>query len=112
MAVSYDFDLDRGTNVAAVRWDFVDAEGVPLPLTGDVVLTLSWPGDGLAKDSAEADGLAVGATYAIWTPTVAESRRVPPGKVTRYEIEHREGGEQRRLGGGWITGLGGLDADD
>lgn len=67
----------------------------------------------IAKNSEAADGLSIdvpGATV-TWTPTLAESRLIPLGRVSSYELERRIGSAQEILAWGQVEGLGGINAD-
>lgn len=48
----------------------------------------------------------------IWTPTPAESRALPKGAKSKYEVELRNGTSQIIYIIGTITGTGGINDDD
>jgi hypothetical protein len=67
----------------------------------------------IAKNSEAADGLVIdvpGATI-TWTPSLAESRLIPLGRVASYELERRIGEAQEIVAWGQVEGLGGINAD-
>ena len=98
-----------------VGWRFKDGDGNLFDLTGSSCrLSIAAAGVVLiAKNSESTDGLAIdvpGATV-TWTPTLAESRLIPLGRVASYELERRIGSAQEILAWGPVEGLGGVNAD-
>ena len=104
----------RGTT-RPVGWRLKDGDGDLFDLTGST-FQLSIAAAGvvlLAKNSANADGLAIDVPNATvtWTPTLAESRLIPLGRVASYELERRIGSAQEILAWGQVEGFGGINAD-
>ena len=98
-----------------VGWRLKDGDGNLFDLTGSTFqLSIAAAGIVLiAKSSDAADGLAIdvpGATV-TWTPTLAESRLIPLGRVASYELERRIGTAQEIVAWGLVEGLGGINAD-
>lgn len=116
MADTYDLTIKRGNNVP-IAWRGKDGTGAVLPLAGSrFILTIACGGSNLTtirKDSQTDAGLVVDLTAntVTWTPTLEESRLIPLGKVSPYELERRIGGSQRTWCEGRITGVGGLGDD-
>ena len=111
---SEDFEVWRGNSYRMAGWHF------PFALDGsDIVLTIRWGGGeiirslvagGLEIADAEIDGATVPVVY--WTPTVAESRSIPAGRIARYEVERRvPDGEHRTYVQGYVVGVGGVNSD-
>lgn len=113
----YDFAITRGNNQPVTFRFKTTADGAeqPLDLSYSVlVLTVSSRQGTLRKSSDDADGLAVEplAGVVTWYPTTSETRTIPEGRLSTYEIEWRQAdGRQLTLLLGAITGVGGL-ADD
>ena len=109
-----DIIIRRGNNAPAVAWKFEAEDGSLLPVAGrKFVLTVKWSGGLLRKDTSTADGFSLDAatSTAIWSPSLSESRMIPLGRVSRYEIELREGDLQLSIVAGSVTGVGGLNDD-
>ncbi|MEZ0252621.1 MAG: hypothetical protein ACAH20_16940 [Methylobacteriaceae bacterium] len=109
-----DFTVRRGNNNPAMIWALQDEEGEPFPVEGrSLVLTIVWRDGSLTKESVANDGLSVDAatSQVTWTPTIGESRSIPPGRRARYELECRTGAEQVTIAAGSVTGAGGLNSD-
>ncbi|MBS7702527.1 hypothetical protein [Chelatococcus asaccharovorans] len=113
----YDFTVVRGNNRPITFRFKTGAVGAAEPLDlsgGEIVLTLVSRLGLLRKSTGDADGLTVipSAGALTWQPTLAESRAIPEGRLSTYEIEwRRPDGSQFTLLRGAITGVGGL-ADD
>lgn len=116
MPAKLDLTVWRGNN-APVIWQPVDDQGQPFPLAGsEFVLTVVVKGRGcttIRKDSAVNTGLQVdtAAGTITWKPTLEESRAIPIGRLSSYELERRIAGDQRTWAIGDITGEGGLGDD-
>lgn len=119
-------DFPRGDNTE-IYFLFLDKANALLDLAGSrFVLTLAWAGGTLTKDTLDVDGLAIeedatttteeGTTYVgdrlTWYRTVEESRIVPSGNLTEWEVERRIAGAQESWGSGRFNGYGGLTPDD
>ena len=111
----YDFDLVRGTTSPFVfQLKTTDDAGAETNMPyEDVRLTLYANGEFLFRKSLAEDTLESDSDNAeiMWTPTVEESRLIPQGRNTRYEVEVRYAGGQEVYLVGAITGLGGLNDD-
>ncbi|WP_264045539.1 hypothetical protein [Methylobacterium flocculans] len=109
-----DITIRRGNNAPAVAWELVDENDAPLLLAGrSLVLTLKWGGGRMRKESTTADGFTVDSTTSTvtWTPSLAESRAIPLGRLSRYEIELRDGDLQITIVAGSVTGVDSLNDD-
>jgi hypothetical protein len=98
-----------------VAWRLKDGDGDLFDLMGSTFqLSIAAAGVVLiTKNSDTADGLAIdvpGATV-TWTPTLAESRLIPLGRVASYELERRISDTQEIVAWGQVEGLGGINAD-
>ena len=115
--ICYDFSVVRGNNQPITFRFKTGAVGATEPLDlsyGEIVLTVASRLGVLRKSSTDADGLAVEplAGEVTWLPTVGESRAIPEGRLSTYEMEwRRTDGRQLTLLRGAITGVGGI-ADD
>ena len=71
----------------------------PFDLTGsEMVFLATWPGGSLRKSSSTGDVVLDFVTGRVSIPiTPAESRAMPPGSRTRYEIERRIDGTETTL---------------
>lgn len=111
---SVDVVIRRGNNVPAVAWALETEDGSPLPVAGrNFVLAVKWHGGSIRKSTTASDGLALDAETSTltWTPSLAESRAIPLGRLSRYEIELREGDLQITIVVGSVTGLDSLNDD-
>lgn len=97
-----------------VGWRLKDGNGDLFDLTGSSFqLSIAAAGVVLIAKNSDADGLAIdisGATV-TWTPSLAESRLIPLGRVASYELERRIGATQEIVAWGSVEGLGGINAD-
>jgi hypothetical protein len=118
-------DIVRGANDPPVIWQIlknkVDCSVNPAPgdiydLTGSdlyltvavrdaIVISLST----VANPGRFAIDLATGKI--TWAPTVAETRLLPLGGISRYELERRSGTAQGNLVAGSICVSGGINPD-
>ena len=111
---SLDVVIRRGNNVPAVAWALVGEDDNPLPVSGRTfILAVRWRGGVIRKTTAASDGLALDAATSTltWTPSLAESRAIPLGRLSRYEIELREGDLQVTIVAGSVTGVDSLNDD-
>jgi len=104
----------RGTT-RPVAWRLKQGDGSLFDLAGSSFrLSIAASGATLiSKNSDAADGLAIdeGAATVTYTPSLAESRLVPLGRLASYELERRIDGAQEIVAWGQIEGLGGSNAD-
>lgn len=116
MVARYDgIVIDRGSTVPPVQFRFsLDGTGSEwrmtlLPSRGDRI-SLSTENDTLTASVATVDGETK--TTVTWARTVEQSRLIPRGALTSYELEQIEpGGGQRLWLEGTIKGEGGLNDD-
>ncbi|CAH1656820.1 conserved hypothetical protein [Hyphomicrobiales bacterium] len=115
--VCHDLTVVRGNN-QPITFRFKtsrDDEAQPLDFSGgEIVLTIVSRLSTLRKSTDDADGLTVvpPAGEVTWQPTLAETRAIPEGRRSTYEVEWRQaGGQQLTLLRGAITGVGGLGDD-
>jgi hypothetical protein len=109
-----DFMIWRGNSYAMARWQFLQDAETPLDLTGsEMVMRATWSGGSVRLTTASAANLVMDAEEGTltWTPSITESRSIPEGRVAKYEIERRIGGEQRTLVQGYFVGVGGVNDD-
>ena len=101
----------RGNNAPALTWTL--PEGVPIS-GSSFFLTIGAAGSLLlAKDTASGTLLLNPATRELrFGYTTAESRLIPPGQIAEYEIERRNAGTEITELYGFMSGLGGLNADE
>jgi len=109
MPTRTDISIWRGNNAPAIVWQLPD----PAPEGALYRLAAIAGGRALFEFDSAAGTLALHADpdRLEWTPTLAQSRAVPAGRVARYEIEQRVGETETTLFFGAITGLGGANAD-
>jgi hypothetical protein len=109
MPTRTDISIWRGNNTPAIVWLLPG----PVPDGASYHLTAIAGGRAILELGSEAGALAIGADPARleWTPTLAQSRAVPAGRVAQYEIEERIGAVEATLFAGSISGLGGVNAD-
>lgn len=106
-----------------------DANGDTMDLAGsEFLLTVDWPGgltSKLVKDSTVdsnfvveidastelIDGTVIVGDRVAWNRTLEESRLIPLGNLTRWELERRIDGQQENWGNGRFNGYGGLTDD-
>jgi hypothetical protein len=103
-----DRQIWRGTNGPRMIWK------MPFDMTGDDwVLTITWNGGSLER-RISSGGLSLDLTnkWVIWPYTADESRMIPLGNLSVYELERRAaGGEQRVYAYGRLEGCGGVNTD-
>jgi hypothetical protein len=113
-AGSYPFTVRQGNTVVRT-FEMKDANGDPVDLTGSTVIFRAvYPfGAGTLRKSTADAGLVMRAALGEvdLTLTPEETRAMPLGAVTTYDIEHRVLGVQTTLAVGTITVLKG-DNDD
>lgn len=109
MPTRTDISIWRGNNAPAIVWQLPD----PAPEGAVFHLVARVGGALLLELGSEAGTLAFQADpdRLEWTPTLAQSRAVPAGRIAQYEIEQRVGETETTLFFGSITGLGGANAD-
>lgn len=95
-----DIQLFLGNNYPPIVWQFLVTENpdVLFDLAGsEFVLTVKWPGGTLSKDSAldAAFTVDLGSSTVTWAYTLAESRLLPRGRLSSYELERRINGSQQ-----------------
>lgn len=120
--------LVRGSNVP-VTFVFKDSDGNPLDLSGSrfllslasstsTYLTLDTDTDTetfFVEEDAEIvpeDGEPYTADRLVWARTLEQSRLVPAGNLTQWEIERRIDTRQEAWGQGRFNGVGGLPPDE
>lgn len=112
----YDFTIVRGTTTPfEFQLKTVDVNGNETNLFfDDVRLSVSSGGVLLFRKTLVDGGLVVSdpaEAQIKWTPTTAESRQIPLGALTTYEVEIRFESAQDVYLTGTITGVGGLNDD-
>lgn len=113
----YDFNVVRGTN-EPLTWRFHDEDDVNL-VYDDAELAIGSTESVQSSAFLRATLLGGGLThvtlnskqYLRWTPTFAQSRLIPPGKVAWYEVQLTTGAAQRVHIKGRLIGIGGLNDD-
>jgi hypothetical protein len=114
--MTYDITVWLGST-APIEWRFRDDAGELVDLTGMAFeLSISDLFDSLLlrKKTVESNGLSVNLTDQIllWQPTLVESRLIPAGRRSKYEVEMRLAGGQEIFASGFVEGLGGTNADN
>ncbi|HWJ72605.1 MAG TPA: hypothetical protein VNX29_05490 [Kaistia sp.] len=107
MPTLVDIDVWRGNNLPPTFWPWADG----YLGTADCQLTV-WVGDEELFSAVNGDGLTIdpyGRQF-IWERTLDQSRVIPLGRIARYELEDRAGGEATLFYGA-VVGLGGLNLD-
>lgn len=111
------FSVWRGNAYRVIGWQF------PFDLAGsEIVLTIQFKGGGgTITKTTEDGGLKVISTLlpgeiapvpvVFWDITKEESRSLPLGRGSRYEIERKSAIEERTYVSGWITAEGGINSD-
>lgn len=113
----YDFKVVRGTN-EPLTWRVHDEDGVNL-VYDDAELVIGSNENVQSSAFIRATLLLGGLThvtlnakqYLRWTPTFAQSRLIPTGKLTWYEVQLTTGAAQRVHLKGRMIGIGGLNND-
>lgn len=117
-----DITLIRGNsvNISFKIWQTAPSGvtlGVPQDLTGKVLaFRAAWlaPTEGqLTKTSAGGDIIFTDQEEgeALMVLTFAETRLLPAGVVIEYELEYRDGSDQRTVKSGFINAVGGVNSD-
>lgn len=114
-----DFSIVRGTTEPVTFYFHNQDDGeTPIPFddvefvisrnnaTGPTIFRLTLLGGGLQR--VEIDGR----DWIRWTPTEAQSRLIPVGRLSHYEVQLTTGATRRVYLIGRITGIGGLNDDD
>lgn len=107
MPIRQDVSLWRGNNAPAIVWTLPE-DG---PLGAAYFLAIEAGGQLVLAADTTTGALVFDADALSWTPGLAESRLVPPGRVARYEIEQRADGIETTIFFGSVTGLGGINTD-
>lgn len=114
---SRDISIVRGTT-EPFTFRFVDDDDDPLPWN-DVELVISrsdFNGVDILRLTLSGGGLVVitdtGKQYIQWKPTEIQSRLIPIGRLSFYEVQLTIGAEKRVYLVGRVTGIGGLNDDD
>lgn len=97
----------RGSNAPALCMRYLNPDGSLQSLSGhDLILVVTLPGGDLTA-SLSNGGLKMDDDGLItWSPSLEESRRIPPGRMTVYALEHRDpSGVQQPDIIGRITGV-------
>ena len=104
-------DFPRGSN-SPFTFTFEDDEGQLLLDGSELRLTIKTDrGVTFTLSTDEDDNLIIDGTDLVWTPTLAESRLIPEGNRTKWEIERRILDTQEIWGVGRFNGVGGLNDD-
>lgn len=110
-----DFDVWRGYNFPPAIWGPENDDGTPFPTDGsEFVLTIRFPTGPVSKSTnTPGSGFTHNprTSELTWDLTVAESRLIPPGPNTKYEIERILGDDNIPFVLGLITGQGGINDD-
>lgn len=111
---SADIVIRRGTTKPDIAWR-LGSDANPFDGTGSTfVLTIRSGGNSIVLSTAEP---ASGLTYdndtrlLLWRRTLADSRKISAGRVGRYEVERRIGGEQSTIVEGAVTGKDSISDD-
>ena len=106
MPIYRDIEVWRGSSLPPVAWDW------PQGYAGSIDCQLTvWVGATLLLTASGGRLVAdAGGRRTLWDLTSADSRMIPLGRIARYEIEERHGGE-RTIWAGTVIGLGGDNLD-
>lgn len=107
MPTRTDVTLWRGNNAPEIVWTLPDAP----PEGAAFFLAVEASGRMLFARDTPSGSLLLAGDALRWSPSLAESRAIPQGRVARYEIEQRIGDVETTLFFGDVTGLGGVNAD-
>ena len=107
MAIHVDIDIWRGNSLPPTAWAWPDN----YPGTADCQLSV-WIGTDLLMLVESGAGLVIDRFERrfVWERTAAQSHLIPLGRIARYELEDRVGGETT-IFYGTVVGLGGLNLD-
>lgn len=110
MPVRNDKVIWRGNTAPPLEWTIPD--GVPI-LGSSFVLTIGTDaGVLIAKETTNGTLLFDSENRRLaWTYTAAESRLIPEGQIAQFEIERHSDGAKITEIYGFVSGLGGLNAD-
>lgn len=111
-----DIPVVRGNSHPPMQWQFLVSENpdVLFDLTGSVFkFTLNWRGGSVERSSDVDADLTVDYDNSIlvWSYTTAQSRELPLGRLSRYEVERWIGGTQRTLVCGYVIVSEGSNPD-
>jgi len=103
----------RGANQTIV-WNCTDSNGTAYNLSGsEFRLTVSADGSTIEKTSGDTGfTIDTGDSTVTWEISVAESRIIPLGRLSTFELEWRLSGRHEIVSSGTIEGLGGINDDD
>lgn len=113
MSSTYDFKIERGNN-RKIMWRFHNGDNSLFNMAGSTfAMSITFRGGQILKHSNVDSNFLVDETESTltWTPTLAETRLIRVGRVSRYELERRHAGGQDTFLKGHITGVGG-EVDD
>lgn len=111
---SYDFEVVRGTTFPVLlRLSVIRTDGTKVPLAGlegaTVLLKIDRKAGGALVKTMEVDPAAAEVSTEL---TVAETRSLPVGRRTPYEVEVRTAaGKSSVYLAGYFNGLGGVNDD-
>lgn len=113
-----DVEIVQGNNYPPLQWQFLAQElpDIPFSLAGSVFkLRLAWPGAAALTSSSDvpADNLTLDDENGMvsWGYSLAQSRALPLGRLTSYELERWIGGTQQTLVRGMICISAGNNPD-
>lgn len=97
-----DIAIVQGNNYPPAVWQFLSSENpdVLFPIAGSrFKLNITWPGGSLVRASDVNPELAIDTANSIltWNYSAAQSRSLPLGRLSRYEIEMWSGTIQQSV---------------
>jgi len=119
MSATYDLTIRRG-NTSPIVWRFKDADGNLLDLTDwQFRLTVSRTRaaensfyiEKRTSDTSAAFAVDLDAATLTWRRTLAESRLVPLGRLSVYQLERILNDEQDTIAAGAVIGVSGQNDD-
>lgn len=107
MPATIDVDVWRGNSLPPIEWAWPEGYAATVNCQLSV-----WVGGELLFSAQDGGGLVIdtGGRRFLWDRTLEQSRAIPLGRLARYEIEDRNGGETT-IFCGVMVGLGGLNLD-
>lgn len=111
-----DVEIIRGNNFPPVQWQLLISENpdVILPLDGSVFrLTVVTPTTTIVKSSDVDPELTIDLATSIvtWSYSTTESRLLPLGRLSRYELERLKDLTQQSVIAGYFAGKEGNNPD-
>jgi hypothetical protein len=101
-----DIVIIQGNNFPPARWQCLASENpdVIFPLDGNIIkLQIIWPGGSLnASSDTPAIEVDLATSIISWNYTIAQSRTLPRGRLTSYELERWEGAIQQTIARGAV----------